>query len=215
MSAIKDICLSLLHIAAFFFAGMGVYIMTLLFYDSTRLYYDGLLAVLVMLFISYATVAAFFAKKKGNESSASRQSLYTAAFAGAILVYAFHITLPTIIDRSISLFVLSRMEGSAEGVRVEELQKAFLEGYVQSNNAVCRRLDEQLTSGNISFRDGKYYIAPAGHFILQSLRFIATMISRTQYYINEAPFEKQVYTYDVQGGRCVPRHEDSPLDSRR
>lgn len=203
MKLFKDMVCSASAILIFFFIGLVIYVLTLMALNSARLFYDGLLAVFFILVVSYAGVGLLYKYIGHRMSDIEPQTLFAAAFAGAMLVYSFHITLPVIIDRSISLFVLSRMEGRNAGVSVEKLQESFLTGYVQNYSAVCRRLEEQVISGNIVFKDKKYYLAENGEYILKALRWIAFLVQRNNYYITDIEDEKSVYTYNIKNGQCV------------
>jgi hypothetical protein len=203
MKILKDIFYSSLAILGFFILGILIYIATLVIVDSARLFYDGLVAVITIILVSYPGICLVYRYRPQWVESVGRQTMFTAAFGAAMLVYSFHITLPTIIDRSISLFVLSRMEGSTAGVTVEQMQESFLKGYVHDYSAVCRRLDEQIISGNIEFRDQKYYLGESGEHILTMLRWIARLVQRNEYYITDKNSEKLLYTYTVENGQCV------------
>lgn len=203
MKLLRDVFNSSIAILFFFVIGMIIYVLTLLVVDSARLYYDGLIAVFAIISICYVGISILYKYAENKVSHFPRQSLFTAAFAAAMLVYSFHITLPTIIDRSISLFVLSRMEGGSAGVPVEDLQASFIKGYVHNYSAICRRLDEQLISGNVVFQNNKYYLTKNGEDILKVLRWIARLVKRNEYYITDSSSEKLLYTYTVVNGQCV------------
>jgi len=202
MKLLKDIWHSFLLIIAFFICGLVVYALTIMSLNSTILFYDGLSAFLIILTISYSGIFIFSYRQK-NACSFCPKTLFTAAFAGAMLVYSFHITLPTIIDRSISLFLLSRMEGSGSGVPVDKLQELFLNGYVNNYSAICRRLDEQVLSGNIYFKDNKYYLSENGVYILENLRLIARLVKRDSYYITNILPKNSIYNYTLKNGECL------------
>lgn len=73
------------------------------------------------------------------------------------------------------------MDGKNLGTNVDELQKSFINGYVSKHNAVCRRLDEQIVSGNIRFEDGKYFITANGERVINILRYAAKLVHRSGY----------------------------------
>ena len=76
--------------------------------------------------------------------------------------YSFAITVPALINRSISLFMISQVvESGAEGITREELQDKFISQYVIDNGAIPRRLSEQVVTGNFLLR-GNHYVATDG-----------------------------------------------------
>lgn len=203
MNFLKNVVGSFLEIGIFFIFGVFVYLLVLWGVDSSRLYYDGLIAVLVIIIFSYLII--FLASRYLNFShhQFTQRSLLNAALAASTLVYAFHITVPTIIDRSISLYILSRMDGKSSGVNVGELQESFLNGYVSKNNAVCRRLDEQIVSGNIRFENGKYFITDNGERVINILRVVARLVHRSEYYVTESMSDSLLYKYKIENGQCL------------
>ncbi len=63
--------------------------------------------------------------------------------------YALAISIPTIIDRSLSFYILEKIEQRGGGVNKESLEKIFKEEYISEHRLVDVRLTEQLESGTI------------------------------------------------------------------
>lgn len=202
MSFFKNIVGSALEIAYFTILGIIIYLSVLWVFDSGRLYYDGIIAVVITVLISWVIIYFACTRLSFIKRRTHQRSLINAAVAATMIVYSFHITIPTIIDRSISLYILSRMDGRTSGIKFEELQQSFLEGYVNGHNAVCRRLDEQLVTGNIRFEEESYYITPNGARVMDLLRNIAKLVRRNEYYVTESQSTKLLYQYEIKDGQC-------------
>ncbi|MCB1474062.1 MAG: hypothetical protein KDJ68_14605 [Rhodobiaceae bacterium] len=200
--AIRCILMSALAVGVFTALSLAIYYLFLGAFGGGRLFYDGLIAIAASAAILLAAVIAATARGRTPFGGAySRQELVTAVLAASFLVYAFHITLPTIVDRSISLFILSRVDREA-GLSIEEMQSAFVDGYVSGHDAVCRRVDEQLGSGNIVFRDGRYVLTPTGAMLLSGLRAMAGALGQSTYFITSRKGTLP-YRYSVRDGQCA------------
>jgi hypothetical protein len=94
-----------------------------------------------------------------------------------MLSYSFLITIPTLLDRSISLYILATIYEN-EKMRKEEIDEYFISGFVLKNNATKKRLDEQILSKNIILNNEDYVITNNGKFI-HKLNIIFSNIYKT------------------------------------
>ncbi len=80
-----------------------------------------------------------------------------------LLSYAILITLPTLSKRSISLFMLMKIDNVNEkGISKNELQDSVVKEFFIKNKEVERRIKEQLNSGNITLKGNKFFILSKG-----------------------------------------------------
>ena len=186
-----------LEIAVLGLAISLVYVAYIQSFGGSRLFYDGLVAILVGI-AGVLTACLLIGHARAR---LVQPRFYSSLAAACLAVYAFHITIPTIIDRSISLFILSRVDDRA-GTTLEEMQATFLDGYVSDYDAVCRRVDEQLASGNIELRGERYVLTPNGSRILASLESVASLFGQEQYFITSTQ-GKLPYSYEVRGSSCL------------
>jgi hypothetical protein len=63
--------------------------------------------------------------------------------------YAFAISVPTVIDRSLSLYILEKLQQRGGGIKQESIEQVFTQEYVKEHRLVDVRLTEQLESGTI------------------------------------------------------------------
>jgi len=68
--------------------------------------------------------------------------------------YAFAISVPTVIDRSLSFYILEKLEQRGGGIRLADFEDVFTKEYVKEHRLVDVRLTEQLESGTIRIDDG-------------------------------------------------------------
>jgi hypothetical protein len=68
--------------------------------------------------------------------------------------YAHAISVPTVIDRSLSFYILEKLQQRGGGIRQDAIQDVFIKEYLPEYRLVDVRLTEQLESGTIEIRDG-------------------------------------------------------------
>ncbi|WP_216074005.1 hypothetical protein, partial [Acinetobacter baumannii] len=61
--------------------------------------------------------------------------------------YVFAISVPTVIDRSLSFYILEKLQQRGGGIREDAFRQVFTEEYVREHHLVEVRLTEQLQSG--------------------------------------------------------------------
>lgn len=84
--------------------------------------------------------------------------------------YAFAITIPTVIDRSLSFFILEKIEARGGVVHKEEIEDIFLE-YIPEVRLVDVRLTEQLKSKTISEKGNCVILTKRGVLMVNFSRF--------------------------------------------
>lgn len=68
--------------------------------------------------------------------------------------YAFAISIPTVIDRSLSFYILEKLQQRGGGIKQASFEKVFTQEYVKEHRLVDVRLTEQLESGTIVIENG-------------------------------------------------------------
>lgn len=93
---------------------------------------------------------------------------------GAIWVlggYIFAISLPTVIDRSLSFYILEKLHQRGGGIREDAFRQVFTDEYVREHHLVEVRLTEQLQSGTISIDNGCVKLTARGERLASFSRF--------------------------------------------
>lgn len=85
--------------------------------------------------------------------------------------YAFAISIPTVIDRSLSFYVLEKLDQRGGGIRQEAFERVFTHEYVREHRLVDIRLTEQLQSGTIAIVEGCVKLTEKGKAIADFSRF--------------------------------------------
>ncbi len=79
--------------------------------------------------------------------------------------YALAISVPTVIDRSLSFYILEKIQQRGGGIRQDGLEQVFTQEYVREHHLVDVRLTEQLASGTIVIENGCVLLTPKGESI--------------------------------------------------
>jgi len=85
--------------------------------------------------------------------------------------YAFAISIPTVIDRSLSFYILEKLQQRGGGIREDAFDRVFTQEYMKEYRLVDIRLTEQLQSGTIVIRDGCVKLTPKGNALADFSRF--------------------------------------------
>jgi hypothetical protein len=144
---------------ALYFAHMHWLRVDVVFYASV---FDALLAVgLAALALAWLRAFAGF---NGFEKGLM-------LLAWALLGYAFAISVPTVIDRSLSFYFLEKIQQHGGGLRVERFEDVFTRGYAREHQLVAVRLTEQLASGTVTIEDGCVRLTARGQRLADFSRF--------------------------------------------
>ncbi|MBD7955301.1 hypothetical protein H9654_13940 [Stenotrophomonas sp. Sa5BUN4] len=85
--------------------------------------------------------------------------------------YLFAISIPTVIDRSLSFYILEKLDQRGGGIREDAFRQVFTEEYVREHHLVEVRLTEQLQSGTIEIQSGCVKLTPRGKRLAGFSRF--------------------------------------------
>lgn len=85
--------------------------------------------------------------------------------------YAFAISVPTIIDRSLSFYILEKIQQRGGGITYAQFNEVFTKEYVKEHRLVDVRLTEQLESGTIIIENGCVKITERGERFAAFSRF--------------------------------------------
>lgn len=88
--------------------------------------------------------------------------------------YALAISLPTVIDRSLSFYILEKLQQRGGGIKQDNFENIFTQEYVKEHRLVDVRLTEQLASGTIFIDDGCVRLTEKGAAIANFGRYFRT-----------------------------------------
>jgi len=167
MKTLISVLISYLWVAgiAAFLQFFTLIFINLAYLDALPYFYNGVLYIL----LASLVVAGFLYWRR------LLQSYKIVLLSFAIVVnLSYFALIPTIVDRSISVFVLNELESGPK--TLEELELAFVEDFVRAGEAVSKRLSEQELSGNLRRReDGSFELTVSGRGSVSLFRFLGRL----------------------------------------
>lgn len=148
-------------------------------------YYSGLATLGAALALDVALTAAGRRVLPAGPATRLRPAVVVPALVAALLAgYGFLITVPSLLDRSISIYLIGTVARAGDdGLTLPAIQRAFVQGYVDGTSAVERRLHEQIVSGTI-VRDGdRYRITPRGRLVYRTNVELARLFNIPDRYV--------------------------------
>lgn len=88
-----------------------------------------------------------------------------------LLGYSFAISVPTVIDRSLSFYILEKLQQRGGGIKLDAFDQVFTQEYVKEHRLVDVRLTEQQQSGTIIIRNGCVLLTDWGQTIATTSRY--------------------------------------------
>lgn len=85
--------------------------------------------------------------------------------------YSFAISVPTVLDRSLSFYILEKLEQRGGGIRQDAFQDVFTKEYMVEHRLVDVRLTEQESSGTVQIINGCVRLTAKGERIATLSRF--------------------------------------------
>ncbi len=141
--------ISALGIGMFVSILLVVYVIHARFFSVDVVFYSALQDVLVAVVIS-AILVRLLPPFRIIES-AERVLLCLIWLLGG---YAFAISVPTVIDRSLSFYLLEKLDQRGGGIKQAALEGVIAGEFMQEYRVLDARLTEQLESGTIVIEDG-------------------------------------------------------------
>lgn len=92
-------------------------------------------------------------------------------FVGLLIGLIYAISIPTVIDRSLSIYILEKIDQRGGSIRQDAFAHVFKEEYVPEHRLVDIRLTEQLNSGTIRIVDGCVELTDRGRRVVSFTRF--------------------------------------------
>lgn len=145
---------------------LGVYVVHIKFFRVNVIFYaaiaDAFIAAVVTLVVVWNV--KFFSRFSSFERV---QMLVIWLLFG----YAFAISVPTVIDRSLSFYILEKIQQRGGGISFDVFQDVFTKEYVREHRLVDVRLTEQIESGTIEIQNGCVKLTQKGEWIAQVSRY--------------------------------------------
>lgn len=126
---------------------------------------DGVLAALI------TSVIVLFYRRFSSLLQSEKALLFV---IWLLMGYGFAISVPTVIDRSLSFYILEKIQQRGGGIKQDAMRRVFIEEYLPEHRLMDVRLTEQLVSGTIEIKNGCVLLTPKGETIASFGRFFRT-----------------------------------------
>lgn len=152
--------------AAFVLILIAVYLVHIAYFRVNVVFYDSILdgvlatiaALVLVSLVRWFRVFTLFEK-------------FQLACIWMLIGYAFAISVPTVIDRSLSFYILEKLQQRGGGIKLASFEEVFTKEYVKEHRLVDVRLTEQQQSGTIVIKDGCVKLTEWGNLIATSSRY--------------------------------------------
>lgn len=84
--------------------------------------------------------------------------------------YVYAISVPTVIDRSLSFYILEKMQQRGGAIRIDQFEEIFTKEYAREHALVAVRLTEQQASGTVTIANGCVKLTSRGQRLAQFSR---------------------------------------------
>lgn len=133
-------------------------------------FYSALLDALVATVICALALAGWVRKRRAFSALEACQLV----LIWALLGYVFAISVPTVIDRSLSFYILEKLEQRGGGIRADAMASVFVDEYLHEHRLVDVRLTEQMQSGTLVIENGCVLLTDKGRRIAAASRWFRT-----------------------------------------
>jgi len=154
---IRKILIAKLASILFLVALIAAYLIHINFFDVNVVFYAALLDAVIAAVIA-GLVLFVITSLNGFEK-------LLLVMIWLLVGYALAISLPTVIDRSLSFYILEKLQQRGGGIKQDAFARVFTDEYMKEYRLVDVRLTEQLESGTIQIRDGCVLLTDKGQRI--------------------------------------------------
>jgi hypothetical protein len=155
--------------ALFLFFAVAIYVVHIKFFRVDVVFYsalvDGVAASLVTLLL--VSVMSWF-----RIFSVFEKTLLFIIWL--LTAYAVAISVPTVIDRSLSFYILEKLEQRGGGIELARFEEVFTNEYLYEHRLVDVRLTEQQASGTIVIEGGCVLLTDWGSALAGFSRYFRT-----------------------------------------
>lgn len=134
--------------------------------------YDAMLDAAIAVALTGIAVGLYFHRRL---SLSPLESLLSLA-VGGLLCAMYAVMGPAIIDRSLSIYILEKLEQRGGGIRYDSMPSVFINEYIPEHHLTDIRITEQLESGTIGLKDGCVYLTERGKAVVAMTRFYRTHV---------------------------------------
>lgn len=143
-----------------------IYLCHIHFFTVDVVFYAALLDAVIAVIIS--ALIFIFGRRFRNFSRFEKSQL---VLIWVLMGYAIAISGPTVIDRSLSFYLLEKLQQRGGGIQQSRFNDIFTGEYIREHRLIDVRLTEQLQSGTIIIKNDCVLLTPKGDMLASFGRF--------------------------------------------
>ena len=144
-------------------------------------FYKGILITFVSLICQFIFL---FKLNNLKKFLLNKLHIYIVCLATFCFTLTLHTLVLTSLDRAISIFFIGFMNKNEKGLTKEEIKDTFYEKYFEEDDAIGRRINEQIITGNLTKINEKYELTDRGKSTYKILFFLGKIFNVNDKYIN-------------------------------
>lgn len=152
--------------AFFLMVLLVVYVLHIKYFRVDVVFYSALLDVVIAACLAFAALSA-----AGYFRALNHFEMGQMLIIWLLVGYALAISVPTVIDRSLSFYILEKLEQRGGGILRDSFEEVITREYVKEHRLVDVRLTEQLESGTIIVDGGCVRLTAWGRTLAGFSRF--------------------------------------------
>lgn len=158
----------------------GINIVHFRFFTVNVVFYAALADAIVACALMWglAALAHAFSSPASHLGTVIRRLTNTeialSAACALLIGYVFAISIPTVIDRSLSIYILEKLDQRGGEIALAAMKDVFTREYLPEHRLVDVRLTEQTNSGTVVVEDGCVRLTPRGRRLVALTRFYRT-----------------------------------------
>ena len=148
---------------------------------------DNTLAECFAVFLATLPIALAALLALGRKRYLSLEGTVSALAIFLLATACFFLSVPAIVNRSATLYLINILDSHEQGMTVEEVHEEFIHVYFSESQGIQRRLNEQLDSGRLAYADGRYYITGSGRRTLWLARALSRLYAMDPSIVERRP----------------------------
>lgn len=170
----------------FYFFGFlsNLLIFTFLFHINFGIetfFYKGILITVISLILQFIILY------KINDLKVfliNKLHIYIVCLATFCFTLTLHTLVLTSLDRAISIFFIGFMAQNEKGLSKQEIKDTFYKNYFEKDDAIGRRIEEQIITGNLVYQNEIYLLTERGKATYKTLSLFSKLFNVNNKYIN-------------------------------
>lgn len=188
-----------------------MYVVHVKFFQVDVVFYSALADAVVALLVTALMLLPF--RRLHERFTGLEKAQMAALWLAAGYIAA--ISVPTVFDRSLSFYILEKLQQQGGSLPKEDFEHLFTVGYAREHRLVDVRLTEQLASGTVTLHDGCVSLTPRGRSLASMSRYFRlNLLPKRRLLMDEYtdvltdPFRESRLPETGASGGCV--HPDAP-----